>query len=221
MRGYDFFDIEFRSGTQVTFELAHNADDSPKMMTIEEVRKRLQRAAQSSPELKELADATPVTVGKVDHDKASAFTVQTLATDSHAVSDAIKAAFADVLDVQRPISFTGMGGGDDAPPMNKAPVYIIRDASLGANIHRPNVNADVQGSLGGIAIVIEDMHPAASVEQVTDRIKHLSSQPEFEGLGFHQPHVIGLDLARVENDRHLPRESVPHPARRCTAPSPS
>ena len=62
------------------------------------------------------------------------------------VSEAIKSAFADVLDIQRPVKFAQMGSGHAAPPVNQSPVYVIRNAELGDSINRPLVRQDVERS---------------------------------------------------------------------------
>ena len=204
-RGQDLLDIEFRSGTQVGFQLA---DDQA--LALDQVRNRLSRAAEES-QLPLLAGnlATVVTVGDVKGTEASEFSVSTLETDTAAVSEAIKTAFADVLDIQRPVKFAQMGTGHQTPPVNQAPVYVIRTDELGDSINRPLVRQDASDHIGGVAVVIDDMNPPQSISQLTDRIGRMRLQPAYESLGYHPYTVIGLDLAPSENqDEPLYRSVV-------------
>jgi len=192
-RGQKMLDIEFRSGTQVGFELARD-----KTLTLNDVRERLTRAAKEHG-IADLAGdrATVVTVGDVQGDRAHEFSVATLEENAGKVSKAIKAAFADVLDIQRPIDFKGMGDRRDAPPVNLAPVYTIRSAVLGDDINRPEVQTNVSDYLGGVAVVLEGMDPAPTLTQLTDRIQRMRMSPgkDRSELGYRPFTVIGLDLA--------------------------
>ncbi len=215
-RGVDMLDIEFRSGTQVSFDLK---DDQT--LPIGEARERLQaygavaallqnsepvpadrqtiadrlrtvvaeaeeRAAEdpnADPlDFRLFEQASVVTEGETTGDAANAFGVSTLMTDALAVSGLVKAAFADELAQTRPIDFARM----DAERIGNAPVFPIRTANLGEDIDRPLVNVDATDYLGGAAIVLEDLRPAVTIEDIEDRIARMRMQPAFEKLGFRQ-----------------------------------
>jgi SecD/SecF fusion protein len=190
VRGADLLDLEFRSGTQIGFDLKPGLT-----MTLPEVRQRLDAAAIES-NLPSLGgdQARVVTVGATERTAASAFSVQVIGDAQTAqISEAIKQAFADVIAAQTPIDFARMTAqlrGDDP-----APVYVVREAALGANINRVS-DVDVSEFVGGVAIVLDDLRPAATVDDITQRIARMREMPgEFEGLGYRPFTVVGLDLA--------------------------
>jgi len=120
----------------------------------------------------------------------SAFNVSTLVEDSQAVSAVIKAAFSDVLDTKRPVTFASI----DIDEVNNAPVYPVRSAVLGESINRAvDVRTDVADYLGGVAVVLEDMSPAVTIEDLSERIERMRLQPVFEELGSRRYTVVGLD----------------------------
>lgn len=187
-RGADMLDIEFRSGTAVGFELTADAP----AMTLPQVRERLNKvsAARGMPEI--AGDrATVVTVGDVVRGEARGFSIAVLNEDSHQVSDAIKEAFGDVLDVERPVQFDGVTVQD----VGVAPVYRVTVAELGGNIDRPGIAEDVGDYLGGVAIVLGQLDPPLSEAEVEKRLERLRVQPPYSEMGFRQSQVIGLDVA--------------------------
>ena len=125
-RGEDLLDIEFRSGTAVTFELAKG-----QTLALDQVRDRLDKvASEANMPLMASEHATVVTVGATQGSEASAFNVAVLETNANAVSDAIKKGFEDVLDAQRPIAFSAMGLENEAASLATAPVHVVRHAPV-------------------------------------------------------------------------------------------
>ena len=101
------------------------------------------------------------------------------------------------------------GIGVQTPPVNQAPVYVIRHAELGDSINRPLVRQDASDHLGGVAVVIDDMNPPQSIRELTDRIGRMRLQPAYENLGYHPFTVIGIDLAPSEShDEPVYRSAV-------------
>ncbi len=181
-RGMDMLDIEFRSGTKVTFELT-----GEHRLPLAEARDRV---AAALPE----QIATVVSVGTPVDGTFNSFSVSTLTDDSDMVSEAIKAAFADVLDVERPIHFAGMGDDEAAAPsIGQAPVYVVDSRSLGMVINRPEVGIDVGDYLGGVAVVLDDLQPAATREDLRRRIDRMRQSAAWEQLGYRPHDVVGLD----------------------------
>lgn len=198
-RGKDMLDIEFRSGTEVSFELAKG-----KTLTLEQVRDRLTKVAEIENMPKLAGDqARVVTVGEAEGHASVGFSVQTLIQDPNAVSKAIKEAFSDVLDEQRPLTFDGV----DAKRIGEAPVYIINHANLGDVINRP-VNDDVSNYLGGVAIVLDNINPPASEADLTSRIKRMRLQPAYENLPYREFEVIGLDLTSSTGSTPMYKSAV-------------
>ncbi len=199
-RGADVLDIEFRSGTEVVFSLSEG-----EAMPIEEARQRLATFAENAPPVEgvnwnHLAEASVVTVGNNTPEGSTGFKVATLIEDAPAMSEAIKAAFTDVLDTTRPIDFAGLDLTADAA---KGLVEPVRTATLGDNLNRPSLTADVGDYLGGVAILLDDLTPAATVEDLEQRITRMRRQPGFENLGYRRFAVFGVEPAGV-NDRGVP-----------------
>jgi len=191
IRGPEMFDIEFRSGTQVGIEFKEGA-----RLSAQEVEERLDQAAEQSG-LERLAgtDANVVTVGEVVDGKAAEFNIATLETDTPQITEAIKAAFSDVLDTTRPIDFAGV----DASQLGTAPVYPVRSGELAEVIDQPGLDENVSEYLGGVAIVLNDLSPAASLEDLEDRIQRMRLQPQYENLTGREYEVIGLERAIVDD----------------------
>jgi len=191
-RGQDMLDIEFRSGTQVSFELAEG-----EQLELGEARRRLTEVAEAMGEPLLAGDRVSLaTVGRTEGAKASGFTIATLVTDTERVSRAIKTAFEDVVEARPPVRFEK----DEVERLGEAPVYPIREARLGASIDRPGVENDVSAYLGGVAVVMEGLDPAVTIAEVEERLQQMQMQPAFEHLGYRQFEVIGLDLAQAAGE---------------------
>ena len=187
-RGQDMYDIEFRSGTQVGFAFK---DD--RTMTLEQVRRRLDDAAadHSIPEL--AGDVAKVVAGQ----EQKSYTVATLASnEEHRIANAIAEAFDDVLQITRAVAFTG----DDVDTFEKAPISVIKSTQLGANINRLDVTDDVSAHLGGVAMLIEQMNPPVTLEDVTARIRRLRLQPPHDNYGTRSFEVVGIQPAPAAGD---------------------
>ncbi len=197
VRGADLLDLEFRSGTQIGFELKQG-----QTMTLTEVRQRLDKAAAADPDLAVLGGdrAKVVTVGAADGAAASAFSVQVIGdAQTQKISEAIKQAFADVIEAQAPLDFARMDAA--LRGTDPAPVFVVRQATLGPNIDRVS-DVDVSEFVGGVAIVLDDVRPPAAVADVTERIKRMREQPgEHESLGYRPFTVVGLDVAPAAEQR--------------------
>ncbi len=190
-RGMDMLDIEFRSGTKVTFELSGDH-----AISLAEARDRVSTAMPDTIN-------SVVSVGTAQNGAFKAFSVSTLTDDSDAVSDAIKTAFADVLDVERSVHFAGMGDPDQAPPpVGQAPIYIVDSRSLGMVINRPEVAANADQYLGGVATVLDNLEPTATVKDIHQRIDRMRQSAAWEQLGYRPFEVIGLDLAEGSTDHY-------------------
>ncbi len=196
-RGPDMLDIEFRSGTQVGFELRQDA--AP--MRIADVKKRLTAIAEVH-EIPELSgdQVKVVALGDLEDNAAKSFKVASLADNTNnRVSEAVKAAFKDVLDEKLAVSFAH----DDAEQAGKW-IHPIRVAELGPNIDRPEVLEEQVGQyIGGVAIVIDDIDPPITIGDAEARIKRSRFQPPHDTYGYRRVKIIGLDLgAGSDTDPH-------------------
>ncbi len=223
VRGQDLFDIEFRSGTEVTFNLAEG-----KSIPLPEARERLAAFA-ASPEaarLKEeserraaegaarrgddapspvdfglLEDAQVTTVGDAaENGQATGFSVATLIENSDAVSGAVKAAFRDELDVTEPIAFSGMDLSANAAKGRLEPIASNSLAkALGAKALSVS-DAQLQPFLGGVAILLEEISPPATIEDVRQRITRMRQQPGYNELGSRPFELFELEQAGADDN---------------------
>jgi len=263
-RGVNMLDIEFRSGTEVTFELREG-----ERLPVQEVRQRLHAygevasqmqqgasaadlpearreiyrdlepifqqlnrnggegaqagamSAGAGPQASQQVDlslfrqASVVTLGQTENGEANSFSVSTLITNNQAVSSVVKAAFEPYLDEgkARPISFAQMDVENVASLANDALYPISRtneagEAILGLNIERPEVQNEVSEFLGGAAFVLRDLQPAASPEDIENRIDRMLMRPDYADLSYRRFDVLGLDAAEGEVDGEPAYESV-------------
>ncbi|MEM9417823.1 MAG: protein translocase subunit SecD [Planctomycetota bacterium] len=224
-RGEDMLDIEFRSGTEVTFTLSDGAT-----LPIDEVRTRLAEfgnqpeAVEIDAKLQDQIDQVEAQnadreedqkldlptkadwsllekaqVVTLESDGNQGFSVATLIENSSALSDAIKVIFRDVLDVTETVRFDGLGLSVDQA---KGVVEPVVAGSLYGSLGREftEQSPDVQSFVGGVSIVMENLSPAVSVEDVTERISRMRRQPGYDLLGSRPFKVYGLE--RAGNDKN-------------------
>ena len=128
---------------------------------------------------------------------ASGFSISTLVQDPQFVSSMVKAAYSDLLDEPPQVRFEGI----DEERHVAAPVYPITEvdeegnAIIGRSINRPNATSLVNDYLGGVAIVLDDLTPSATVQTVQRRVARTLRQPPFDELGYRPFRVIGIDPA--------------------------
>jgi len=223
IRGQDLFDIEFRSGTEVTFNLAQG-----KSIPLPEARERLAAfgVSDEATRLKEvveaeaaegaarrgdeapapvdfslLEDAQVTTVGEpAANGEATGFSIATLIENSDAVSGAVKAAFRDALKVTEPIAYAGM---DDSANAAKGRLEPITSGSLAQSMGvgaLPGGDPDVQAFVGGVGILLEGVSPPAALDDVRERISRMRQQPGYAELGSRPFEVFGLQRDGVDED---------------------
>ncbi len=196
----EMLDTEFLGGTTVTFSFKNNEQGEPVKLPRAEVEGRIKAYAQ-----KALAagDITPeqerallgVNVFNLHADEVegegfsgSAFTIKTTIDDQRVVEAAITESFGDILDIPRIVEFLGSDLAADENP----PIYPIIKDSLGDNINLPSVRTSVNPYLGGVAVMLEDIQPPLSIEEIQKRIDTKRRSPEFEALLGRQSTVVGL-----------------------------
>ncbi len=234
-RGRDMLDIEFRSGTEVVFDLKEGqtmerAEVQSRLRTYALVGERLQRDAaatftdpaqeaaatvlrpaleeraariQADPvanaapaDLADLDDAVISTRGEISGTAASEYAVATLIQDSQLIEEVVRGAFQDVLATQAEVDFASSSQED--PP--RTLVLPVRSASLDEVVRPAGINIagqpDISAYRGGVAIVLKDLTPAATLDQIRDRILRARNQSRFVDLGYRsQPQVIGVTAA--------------------------
>lgn len=201
VRGADVLDIEFRSGTEVVVEFAEG-----KSMTLPEARRSLEAYAEgrlaSAAEgdrtrWQQIADATVVNTRDAITGDDTGFTIATLVSDADVVSEAVKTAFGSVLDTTSSISFAGAGRSIDQAAGLVEP---ITSARLSDVLDDPTLRVDAGAFLGGVAMVLENLEPAVSIEELGERIRRMRRQPDFAALGYREFNVVGLDRAGVTEE---------------------
>jgi SecD/SecF fusion protein len=174
-RGEDKYDIEFRGGTQVTFQLKPGVS-----MTLEQVRARVKKVA-DVPGLQDVADARVYGVGKPEEHR---FELQTTVTDTATVKlknkflDALATELSSVLDVTRRVNIAGM----DVEPRQVA--ELMDQRKLIVPITKPTLdqtfadagvpgmpNRDLTDFVNGVAIDLQHIDPPQTAAQLTERIK--------------------------------------------------
>ena len=109
---------------------------------------------------------------------------------------AIVTEFGTQLDVTAPLDFDGAGSAEYA----RYTSTVEKDA-LGDNIDRPQFSQRVTDFLGGVAVVIEDIDPPVSPEDVEKRIDRMRQQEDFARLLGRRVKAFGLDPADAADPR--------------------
>ncbi|MCC5831285.1 MAG: protein translocase subunit SecD [Phycisphaeraceae bacterium] len=192
-RGGDIFDIEFRSGTQVAFTLT--GDSRLPLDTrdgVDGVRDLLEQYALDN-EIDALRSTRVTVIGLGDpvEGKYRSFSILTTIENSTYVEQQITAAFGDQIDRLREISFTN----SDVPSHLDAreqvfPIRTAARAGAGQELTLPTLG-DVIGDrtlseqvppafIGGVAIVLDNLTPAATLSDIRDRVAQMQSIPPFD-----------------------------------------
>jgi SecD/SecF fusion protein len=111
-------------------------------------------------------------------------------TTTDVVVAAIVSEFGDQLDVTRPLSFRGAGDQEHADH-----TFPITRDKLGDNIDRPRALDRVSEFLGGVAVVIEDLDPPVTLNDLSKRISRMRGQPDFSNCVGRDVAVFGLEAA--------------------------
>jgi len=127
--------------------------------------------------------------------RSSAYVIKSTVTNTKVLEQAIIDEFGSILDLKQPIHFTDW----DIESANGAPIFPILDGNLGEVISESTVTNDVRGFLGGAAIVLRDLTPTSSVEEIEERINRLRQTPEFDKYFGRQVKVIGLTRAEGQD----------------------
>jgi SecD/SecF fusion protein len=195
-RGQDKYDIEFRGGTQVTFQLKPGAD-----LDLEQVRARVKHVA-NVPGLQDVADARVYGVGKPEEHR---FEMQTTVA-GNPLKDEFLTALAnelhDVLDLTEKVSVTGLDV--DARKVNE----LIDQRKLIAPITKPTLeqvfadvgvtgmpNRDLTNYANGVAIILDHISPPQTMAKLVDRIKSAeqSSDPSLANVSARDFKILPLE----------------------------
>jgi SecD/SecF fusion protein len=173
-RGQDMLDIEFRSGTEVSFDLA-----GEKLMALPEARKRLADAG--------LEDFQVIPLDAENQLQSHSFSVVSIESDAEKVTAKVQRAFEGLLDIKPVLSFKAV----DAQA-GEAPVYPVTRESLGQVINRPAVEDRIGEFVGGVAIVLDEIQPSVTATDLEERIRFMRAQPDYQDSQFRRFRVVGL-----------------------------
>ncbi len=182
-QGSDMLDTEFRGGTQVTMSLKHtdaNDPSSPRAtatrVEIEDRVHALGEAVDEESSIRSLRNAEIIPVNpQSDGITSDKFIVKTIADNREEVGNAISAEFQDLLDAPPALSFRFAQSEDSSA----ASVYPILSARLGENIARPEYRHSVSEFIGGVAILVENLDPAPTLESVHERLDIARRKSDF------------------------------------------
>jgi SecD/SecF fusion protein len=174
-RGERMLDTEFRGGTQVT--LAFKDGIEPASRTeIEEIVHALGEGEDETSPIRQLRVAEVVAVNPIEGGLSSdTFVIKTLATDRASVGAAITTAFQDRLDAPPPLDFDG----SEFEEARAAPVFPVLGSRLGDEVGRPELRNDVTEFVGGVAILVENIDPPQSAEDLRKRLNLMRGKDDF------------------------------------------
>ncbi|MGA1266464.1 MAG: protein translocase subunit SecD [Phycisphaerales bacterium] len=213
-RGGDIFDTEFRGGVAMTMttraaQTGEPSDEAGRLLLDRaEVERRVQaigQRASADPILAELQAATVLTVGQPTADfRASSFQIKSAnpagAVDedriTSAVTGAVVAEFAQEMDARLPSSFKGK---DD--PAHAPYTFALDRSTVGACIGRGDVRRPVGNFRGGVAIVLDDVEPPVTAEDLAQRLVRLRNQPDFAAQSGRDVEVVGMDPAATPDGK--------------------
>ena len=176
IQGADMFDNEFRGGTAVTLELTEG-----KTLTRQDVETRLRERASREPsgsDVNRLLTAQVIAINPMaDNVTSRTFKIKTVVTNREAVEGAVLESFSDVLDARPPLQFGAVV------------VRPILQGALGENIDRPEIRDNVDSFIGGVAVVVSDIQPPVSLEELEARLAATRTRADHSGtLG--RPHFM-------------------------------
>lgn len=152
------FDVEFASGTEVQFK-------TKRPMTDGEVRQRIAKMAQEIPQPKIVASGKEVENGRYDE-----FEVVTANADRKQVNDAVLKAMGDVLTIEVKSEFANAGKG--AQEARRAGTILPVELTKNRFIVKGHEVPDAPQNAGGVAIVLDNIKPALTPEQIHARVSH-------------------------------------------------
>lgn len=193
-QGSEMFDTEFRGGTEVTLQLKKNPDGSQLTLKRKDVEDLVAEAAASGNTAAhlELRKRPNILVVNPENDGITShiFKVKTLADDAQTLTSAISTAFMDVIDTHPQLRFDGdsalMGGPG-------SPVHPVIANTLGEVIRRPGLDTPVGDYIGGVAIVLNNIEPRPSLDDLDLRLTRARSEPSFADSFGNQHTVILLE----------------------------
>ncbi len=216
LRGQDKYDIEFRGGTQVTFQLIPSQDGKTPIPPIDEVRKLIEDLS-TKPGLADLADARVYAVGQPEQHR---FEMQTTVapTDKQNINtlllEPLASQFAGFLNVQPAVNIDARDLTDARDLQNRGIALPIASNSLDQVFAKSGASdipaEDVTEYSGGVAFLLDHISPPQTAQELSARIKSTSTSPDFQDQPSRTFEIIpvtavGGDIASPTDTRSLTR----------------
>lgn len=214
--GREILETEFRGGVSVvmttrnaeTGEAAGTEGDSEGRLllsrkSVEEQIHKIGTENSDNPILAQLSSATVLTVGPTTSDgEASRFQIKVAnpATlkGNESIDDEIVTAivkqFGSELNVTQPVQFAGQGTDEHS----NYTFRLDRD-TLGEAIGRSGAGVPIGQFRGGVAVIIDDITPPITSDDVKQRLDRMRNQPDFSQAAGRQVDVVGLTAADPTN----------------------
>lgn len=190
-QGSKMLDTEFRGGTQITLAFKHDPNDPEKRLSMQraDVEQIVHDLGENNQAIQALRNAEVLPINpEADGITASTFTIKTTSPNRDQLGPVIVGAFSDKLDVPPPLNFQDA----QAIEASAAPVYPIIEARLGENINLPEVRNDVTEFVGGVAIVLNNITPPQSKEDLRERLAITRQKDDFSDIVGRKLEIIVL-----------------------------
>lgn len=192
IQGDKMLDTEFRGGTQITLAFKENPEQEGEYLTMArpEVEEIVHQLGENDPQIEPLRNAEVLPINPEDDGlTADTFNIKTTATNKNDVASAIINAFGDKLDVPSALVFVG----SNLLEANAAPAFPIIEPRLGDNIKRTEFRNDVSEFDGGLAILLENLSPPQSIDDIRQRIAITRQKDDFSDIVGRKLDVIALE----------------------------
>ncbi len=192
IQGDKMLDTEFRGGTQITLAFKENPEQEGEYLTMArpEVEEIVHQLGENDPQIEPLRNAEVLPINPEDDGlTADTFNIKTTATNKNDVASAIINAFRDKLDVPPALVFVG----SNLLEANAAPAFPIIEPRLGDNIKRTEFRNDVSEFDGGLAILLENLSPPQSIDDIRQRIAITRQKDDFSDIVGRKLDVIALE----------------------------
>lgn len=192
IQGDKMLDTEFRGGTQITLAFKENPDQAGENLTMTrpEVEEIVHQLGENNPEIEPLRNAEILPINPEDDGlTADTFNIKTTATNKGDVAGAIINAFRDKLDVPPALQFEG----SNLLEANAAPAFPIIEPRLGDNIKRTEFRNSVTDFDGGVAILLENLSPPQSIDDIRQRLAITRQKDDFSDIVGRKVDIVALE----------------------------
>jgi SecD/SecF fusion protein len=117
---------------------------------------------------------------------------------------AVTREFSNDLDVRLPLLFAGSDSKD-----HTVVTRPVEKALVGSSIGRPSVAQEPAGEFrGGVAIIIDQISPAVSTTDVSERVARMRAQPDWSSTAGRKTKVYGLEPVDPASPQGLQKSVV-------------